>query len=183
MRVRLFTLALAEVRLDLDLHSALSTYCATKWRRMISMATLHSACRRYPAGRAGLRACQPWRRWIVACLRLPEKAKRSDLGEYCCSTTFSCSGLSIIANEFQKPTGGHEIRKLSCIEMGKTKHEKKKRTSAAQFPSSWHIHELQVKEMEPVRMTSWYPKFNGSHFGLPLKRKRLTRDCASGGSR
>ena len=65
------TLALAEVRLDL--HSALSTYCATKWRRMISMATLQVYCRRYPAGRAGLRACQPGRRWSVACLRLPEK--------------------------------------------------------------------------------------------------------------
>ena len=70
VRVRLFTLALAEVRLDL--HSALLTYCATKWRRKISMATLQVYCRRYPAGRAGLRACQPGRRWPVACLRLPE---------------------------------------------------------------------------------------------------------------
>ena len=44
---------------------------------MISMATLqvYVYCRRYPAGRAGLRACQPGRRWSVACLtgRLPEK--------------------------------------------------------------------------------------------------------------
>ena len=39
---------------------------------MISMATLQVYCRRYPAGRAGLRACQPGRRWSVACLRLPE---------------------------------------------------------------------------------------------------------------
>ena len=70
MRVRLFTLALAEVRLDL--HSTLSTYCATKWRRIISMATLQVYCRRYPAGRAGLRACQPGRRWSIAGLRLPE---------------------------------------------------------------------------------------------------------------
>ena len=31
VRVRIFTLTLAEVRLDL--HSALSTYCATKWRQ------------------------------------------------------------------------------------------------------------------------------------------------------
>ena len=73
VRVRLFTLALAEVRLDL--HSALSIYCATKWRRMISMATMQVYCRRYPAGRAGLRACQPGRRWSVACLRLPEHLK------------------------------------------------------------------------------------------------------------
>ena len=74
VRVRLFTLELAEVRLDV--HSALSTYCATKWRRMISMATLQVYRRRYPAGRAGLRACQPGRRWSVACLRLPEKTNR-----------------------------------------------------------------------------------------------------------
>ena len=37
------------------------------------MATLQVYCRRYPAGRAGLRACQPGRRSSVACLRLPEK--------------------------------------------------------------------------------------------------------------
>ena len=41
---------------------------------MISMATLQVYCRRYPAGRAGLRACQPGRRWSVACLRWPEKS-------------------------------------------------------------------------------------------------------------
>ena len=48
------------------------------------------------------------------------------------------------------------------------------RTSPTVFLTTWAIHELMfagekksIKPMGLVRITSWYPKFNGSHFRLP----------------
>ena len=46
------------------------------------------------------------------------------------------------------------------------KNTKKEVNELSPCPSSFlHIHELQVKEMGHWRITSWYPKFNGSHVG------------------
>ena len=52
-----------------------------------------------------------------------------------------------------------------ALKCERKKNAKKEVNELSPFPSFLHIHELQVKEMGPVRITSWYPKFNGSHFG------------------
>ena len=99
--------------------------------------------------------------------RRGHKAKRPDLGEsIAVQRRFSAADFKSLQNghEFQNQQG--VMRSASFLALKWERQSMKKEANErSPFPSSWHIHELQVKEMGPVRITSWYPKFNGSHFG------------------